>query len=118
MNDQNETNDVAPVWMTTQAPKTDTDPPPSGEKKTRKPRRTKAQMLADAEARPDAERTIVAPSLLTEMAAADHRDAVVRDVDRIVPRNEHAEYVTSRLAGIAIGTSLLALATAIVAICK
>lgn len=106
MIDQNETNETAPAWMTTQTPKTETTPPASGEtKKARKPRRTKAQMLADAAARPDAEKvkpdaTPVPPgkemdpnwstpeemrrhaatsSIAIAMAAEDHRDSVVRD---------------------------------------
>lgn len=110
---KNEIPPTAPAWMASQTPKTDTTPPASGEtKKARKPRRTKAQMLADAAARPDAEKvkpdaTPVPPgkemdpnwstgeemrrhaatsAIAISMAAEDHRDAVVRDVDRIVPR--------------------------------
>lgn len=115
MNEQNEneTNDTAPTWMITQTPKTETTPPASGEtKKARKPRRTKAQMLADAAARPDAENvkpeaTPVPPgkemdpnwstpeemrrhaatsSIAIAMAAEDHRDSVVRDTARVVAR--------------------------------
>lgn len=131
MNEQNETNETAPAWMTTQAPKTETTPPASGEaKKARKPRRTKAQMLADAAARPDAEKIVgiadagPTPAMVdvnfSRMAAEDHRDAVVRDVDRIVPtaREEHAAYLASRLPIIAIVVALLSLATSLVAIVK
>lgn len=98
----NETAPAAPAWMATQAPKpvkllpdsNDVTPLP----KTRKPRRTKAQMLADAAARPDAERVGKAHEeevrasagpgfgtvdIATTMAAEDHRDAVVRDTAKL-----------------------------------
>ncbi len=55
MSEEKETVPTAPAWMASQTPKTDTMPPASGEKKARKPRRTKEQMLADAAARPDAQ---------------------------------------------------------------
>lgn len=94
---KNEIPPTAPAWMASQTPKTDTMPPASGEtKKARKPRRTKAQMLADAAARPDARESLVDTftvpdvvanvSISTTMAAEDHRDAVVRDIARIAPR--------------------------------
>lgn len=132
MSENEETNDTAPAapaWMATQAPK---EPATKAvdyvAPKTRNPRRTRAQMLADAAARPDAEIPIVTTvqptgdaakvmGLATLMAAEDHRDAVVRDVSRIV-RNEHSEYLATRLPIIAIVVALLALATALVAIVK
>jgi hypothetical protein len=119
------TSPAAPAWMATQAPKVITGPVEMVDDntvklpKTRKPRRTKAQMLADAAARPDAENTyakyarIPAPieldpaippitasnatfPLSTIMAAEDHRDAVVRDVARIVPRINRTWYERHR----------------------
>lgn len=102
----NETAPAAPAWMATQAPKIKIDKDPRYEDgtlvtplpKTRKPRRTKAQMLADAAARPDAERVGKAHEeevrasagpgfgtvdIATTMAAEDHRDAVVRDTAKL-----------------------------------
>ncbi len=98
------------------ATQTDTMLPPS-EKKSRRPRRTKAQMLADAAARPDAERTVIAPSLLADMAAEDTRDAVVRDMAHIVPIRPF-DVARDRLAVVACLLALLALSVAIVALAR
>ena len=78
---------ASPSWMATQAPKTEpTKAAESTPPKSRRPRRTKAQMLADAAARPDAQRTVIAPSLLVDMAREDTASAVARDL-RVDPEN-------------------------------
>lgn len=78
--------------------------------KAKRTRRTKAQMLADAAARPNADRTITAPSLLVTQAIETSR-ANADEIASFAPRRGNG---ASRLPIIAVAMSILALAVSII----
>jgi hypothetical protein len=106
----------APPWMQSQQA-ADTTPPT--EKKSRRPRRTKAQMLADADARPDARPPT---SIATLMAAEDTADAVARDLF-VAPKSRMYEQAPSTWGDLAmahgpLAVGVLALIVAVFALLK
>ncbi len=98
----------------------DASPPTSEQKRTRKPRRTKSQMLADAASRPDTGR----PTILVDLEQERILPAVSVDLVKIDARLARFDYMSStiataeRLAVVACMLALVALSVAIGALAR